>query len=54
MYLVKSYSIRFFSPTQTDECGDLAEFDASPLNLSLINFSFKVSQLVLKRKQDSH
>lgn len=28
-----------------DECGDLAEFDDSPLSLSLINFSFKVSQL---------
>ncbi|PIN08864.1 Microtubule-associated serine/threonine kinase [Handroanthus impetiginosus] len=29
-----------------DECGDLAEFDSSPLDLSLINFSFKnLSQL---------
>lgn len=26
-----------------DECGDLTEFDASPLDLSLMNFSFKVS-----------
>ncbi|XP_022768935.1 probable serine/threonine protein kinase IRE4 isoform X9 [Durio zibethinus] len=26
---------------EMDECGDLAEFDSSPLNLSLINFSFK-------------
>ncbi|KAL1100100.1 hypothetical protein V6Z11_D05G207200 [Gossypium hirsutum] len=31
---------------EMDECGDLAEFDSSPLNLSLINFSFKnLSQL---------
>jgi hypothetical protein len=53
--LLKSYSIRpFFPPTQMDECGDLAEFDASPLNLSLINFSFKVSIFVLKTKQCSH
>ncbi|KAK4390678.1 putative serine/threonine protein kinase IREH1 [Sesamum angolense] len=29
-----------------DECGDLAEFDSSPLDLSLMNFSFKnLSQL---------
>ncbi|KAG8377757.1 hypothetical protein BUALT_Bualt08G0066200 [Buddleja alternifolia] len=29
-----------------DECGDLAEFDGSPLDLSLMNFSFKnLSQL---------
>lgn len=29
-----------------DECGDLTEFDASPLDLSLMNFSFKnLSQL---------
>lgn len=29
-----------------DECGDLADFDSSPLDLSLINFSFKnLSQL---------
>lgn len=35
----------FFFPTQMDECGDLAEFDDSPISLSLINFSFKVSQL---------
>ncbi|XP_062160293.1 probable serine/threonine protein kinase IRE4 isoform X2 [Alnus glutinosa] len=34
------------SGAEMDECGDLAEFDASPLNLSLINFSFKnLSQL---------
>ncbi|GFP92684.1 probable serine/threonine protein kinase ire4 [Phtheirospermum japonicum] len=25
-----------------DECGDLAQFDSSPLDLSLMNFSFKV------------
>ncbi|TYI82261.1 hypothetical protein E1A91_D05G210300v1 [Gossypium mustelinum] len=31
---------------EMDECGDLAEFDSYPLNLSLINFSFKnLSQL---------
>ncbi|XVE69918.1 hypothetical protein DITRI_Ditri10aG0029900 [Diplodiscus trichospermus] len=30
------------SGVETDECADLAEFDSSPLNLSLINFSFKV------------
>ncbi|XP_015576027.2 probable serine/threonine protein kinase IRE4 isoform X1 [Ricinus communis] len=34
------------SGVEMDECGDLAEFDSSPLNLSLINFSFKnLSQL---------
>ncbi|XVE94740.1 hypothetical protein REPUB_Repub02eG0035200 [Reevesia pubescens] len=34
------------SGLEMDECGDLAEFDSSPLNLSLINFSFKnLSQL---------
>ncbi|XP_042508945.1 probable serine/threonine protein kinase IRE4 isoform X4 [Macadamia integrifolia] len=33
---------------ETDECGDLAEFDKSPLNLALNNFSFKnLSQLAL-------
>ncbi|XP_065880657.1 probable serine/threonine protein kinase IRE4 isoform X2 [Euphorbia lathyris] len=37
-----SYSSR----VEMDECGDLAEFDCSPLSLSLINFSFKnLSQL---------
>ncbi|XP_042492106.1 probable serine/threonine protein kinase IRE4 [Macadamia integrifolia] len=31
---------------ETDECGDLAEFETSPLNFALINFSFKnLSQL---------
>ncbi|KAK9288784.1 hypothetical protein L1049_017248 [Liquidambar formosana] len=25
----------------TDECGDLAEFGSAPLDLSMINFSFK-------------
>ncbi|XP_039052760.1 probable serine/threonine protein kinase IRE [Hibiscus syriacus] len=34
-----------FGP-EMDECGDLAKFDPSPLNLSLISFSFKkLSQL---------
>ncbi|KAK6245388.1 hypothetical protein SCA6_008478 [Theobroma cacao] len=34
------------SGIEMDECGDLAEFASSPLNLSLINFSFKnLSQL---------
>ncbi|XP_050233224.1 probable serine/threonine protein kinase IRE4 isoform X2 [Mercurialis annua] len=34
------------SGVEMDECGDLAEFDSSPLDLSLINFSFKnLSQL---------
>lgn len=34
------------SGVEMDECGDLAEFDDSPLSLSLINFSFKnLSQL---------
>ncbi|KAK8642446.1 hypothetical protein V6N13_011789 [Hibiscus sabdariffa] len=34
------------SGPEMDECGELAEFDPSPLNLSLINFSFKnLSQL---------
>ncbi|XP_057793956.1 probable serine/threonine protein kinase IRE4 isoform X2 [Salvia miltiorrhiza] len=34
------------SGLEMDECGDLAEFDSSPLDLSLINFSFKnLSQL---------
>lgn len=28
-----------------DDCADLAEFDSSPLDLSLMNFSFKVSLL---------
>ncbi|KAL7155261.1 hypothetical protein ABFS83_03G063100 [Erythranthe nasuta] len=33
-------------PEKMDECGDLAEFDPSPIDLSLINFSFKnLSQL---------
>lgn len=29
------------SGVEMDECGDLADFDSSPLDLSLINFSFK-------------
>ncbi|KAK9216686.1 hypothetical protein WN944_008696 [Citrus x changshan-huyou] len=34
------------SRTEMDECGDLAEFGSCPLDLSLINFSFKnLSQL---------
>ncbi|KAJ6956737.1 hypothetical protein NC652_007715 [Populus alba x Populus x berolinensis] len=34
------------SGVEMDECGDLADFDSSPLDLSLINFSFKnLSQL---------
>ncbi|GKV29885.1 hypothetical protein SLEP1_g38763 [Rubroshorea leprosula] len=34
------------SEVENDGCGDLAVFDSSPLNLSLINFSFKnLSQL---------
>ncbi|XP_057973054.1 probable serine/threonine protein kinase IRE4 isoform X6 [Malania oleifera] len=34
------------SGLETDECGDLADFNSSPLDLSLINFSFKnLSQL---------
>ncbi|WCJ35156.1 Protein kinase superfamily protein [Euphorbia peplus] len=34
------------SRAEMDECGDLEAFDSSPLNLSLINFSFKnLSQL---------
>ncbi|XP_051139448.1 probable serine/threonine protein kinase IRE4 isoform X2 [Andrographis paniculata] len=34
------------SKVEMDECGDLANFDPSPLDLSLINFSFKnLSQL---------
>ncbi|KAL5780460.1 hypothetical protein ACOSQ2_011197 [Xanthoceras sorbifolium] len=34
------------SGTEMDECGDLTEFDSTPLDLSLINFSFKnLSQL---------
>ncbi|XP_055833113.1 probable serine/threonine protein kinase IRE4 isoform X2 [Solanum dulcamara] len=35
-----------FGPENIDECGDLAQFDPSPLDLSLMNFSFKnLSQL---------
>lgn len=34
------------SGVEMDECGDLADFDSSPLDISLINFSFKnLSQL---------
>ncbi|VFQ62389.1 unnamed protein product [Cuscuta campestris] len=34
------------SSIEIDECGDLAEFDATPFDLSLMNFSFKnLSQL---------
>lgn len=29
-----------------DECGDLAEFASSPIDLSLMNFSFKVCYLL--------
>jgi len=34
--------IVFYFFCQMDECGDLADFDSSPLDISLINFSFKV------------
>lgn len=44
---VKSHpnNVRPFFPQKMDDCGDLAEFDSSPLDLSLMNFSFKVSLL---------
>lgn len=32
---------------QTDECIVLNEFDGSPLDLSFVNFSFKVSLSIL-------
>lgn len=35
----------FFFVQKMDECGDLEQFD-STLDLSLINFSFKVNSLV--------
>ncbi|KDP38482.1 hypothetical protein JCGZ_04407 [Jatropha curcas] len=41
-----TYDCSSNSGDEMDECGDMADFDSSPLNLSLINFSFKnLSQL---------
>ncbi|KAJ4833940.1 hypothetical protein Tsubulata_016646 [Turnera subulata] len=41
-----TYELGSNSGAEMDECGELAEFDSSPLSLSLMNFSFKnLSQL---------
>lgn len=43
VYQVKDSQFGF----QTDECIVLNEFDGSPLDLSFVNFSFKVSLSIL-------